>query len=79
MNKTQNDSPLANLGMDAMRFGPAPTRTREAAVIVVTLLLGAVVLGITQPGAAIAGVAAVAVLAVFAIRWAVGTRKWGQR
>lgn len=79
MNNTHNESPLANLGADAMRFGPAPTRSREAAVVVVTLLAVAVILGITQPGAVVAAVAAVVVLAGFAVRWAVGTRKWGQR
>lgn len=79
MNKTQNDSPLANLVVDACRFGPAPTRGREAAVIVVTLVLVAIVLVIVQPAAAVAAVAAVAILAGFAVRWTVGTRKWGQR
>ncbi|WP_030168302.1 MULTISPECIES: hypothetical protein [Actinomycetes] len=79
MNKTPNESPVANLIADAMRIGPAPTQRREVTVIVVAVLLAAVVLGITQPGAIGAAVAAVIIAAAFIVRWVVGTRKWGQR
>ena len=79
MNNTPNESPLANLATDAMRIGPAPTQRREVAVIVATVLVAVVILVVTQPGAIGATVAAVVIAAVFAGRWTVGTRKWGQR
>jgi hypothetical protein len=70
---------VGNLIVDASRIGPAPTRAREALVVVVFLVLVGVVLGILQPGVASAAVAGAVLVGLFAIRWAVGTRKWGQR
>ncbi|CAM3220034.1 hypothetical protein DFJ75_4322 [Williamsia muralis] len=79
MNNTPNEPPLANLAADAMRIGPAPTQRREVAVIIATVFVAVVILVVTQPGAIGAAVAAVVIAAVFAGRWTVGTRKWGQR
>lgn len=79
MTKTENQSPLTNLVGDAIHIGPAPTRTREAAVVVVSLVLLTIIVGITTPDAVIVSVIVVVALAGFAIRWAVGTRTWGQR
>ncbi len=94
MNTTQNDterrSPdlhqtgshdinFSNLLTDSARIGPAPTRGREIAVIVLTLILLAVVAAVVAPGVIATAIAAVVVVVAFAARWAVGTRKWGKR
>lgn len=79
MNTTQNDSPLSNLLLDAGRIGPAPTRSREVAVLLATIIVAAVLLGIAQPGAGIAAAAITVLIVVMAVRWAVGTRKWASR
>ncbi|ORM37496.1 hypothetical protein [Williamsia sp. 1135] len=79
MTTTQNDSPLGNLLSDSMRFGPAPTRGRELAVIACTFVLLAIVLAIVTPPVIFMAIAAAAIVVNFAIRWAVGSRKWGSR
>lgn len=76
---TQNDSPLANLMSDSVRFGPAPTRGREVAVILTTIVLLAIILAVVQPTAVFIAIAAAAVAVSFAVRWAVGSRKWSNR
>jgi hypothetical protein len=79
MDTTRNDSPLANLVTDASRFGPAPSRGREVAVIVTTVVLMAAVLAIVQPTIVFTAIACALVVGNFAVRWALGTRKWGSR
>jgi hypothetical protein len=79
MTTTQNDSPLGNLVSDSMRFGPAPTRAREGAVILSTFVLLAVIISIVAPPVVYTAIVAAAIVVNFAIRWAVGSRKWGSR
>ncbi|PYE16409.1 hypothetical protein DFR67_108160 [Williamsia limnetica] len=79
MTTTQNDSPLSNLMSDAMRFGPAPTRGREVAVILSTFVLVAIIVAIFAPPVVFVAIAIAATVVNFAIRWAIGSRKWGSR
>ncbi|MET4048882.1 MULTISPECIES: hypothetical protein [unclassified Rhodococcus (in: high G+C Gram-positive bacteria)] len=76
---TPNDTPAANLVKDAIGLGPAPTRAREAAVAVTTGVLAAVVLAALQPAVLFIAIASTAVVVNLAIRWIIGTRKWGSR
>jgi hypothetical protein len=64
---------------DIHRIGPAPTRRREALVAGFTIILLALVIGIMAPGVVFSSIAVVVALAAIAIRWAVGSRAWGQR
>ncbi|MCJ0893108.1 hypothetical protein MTX35_06350 [Rhodococcus sp. ARC_M12] len=64
---------------DGMRLGPAPTRGREAVAAIGAVVALGIVLGVLQPGVIVSAVAAGAGVAIFAVRWIVGTRKWGQR
>lgn len=79
MTTTQNDSPLGNLMSDSMRFGPAPTRSREVAVIVSTFVLFGIISVVAAAPVVVMAIAAAAIVVMFAIRWAVGSRKWGSR
>ncbi|WP_207841760.1 hypothetical protein [Williamsia soli] len=79
MTTTQNDSPLGNLLSDSMRFGPAPTRPREVAVIISTFVLFGIIAAVAAAPIVFVAIAAAAIATNFAIRWAVGSRKWGSR
>ncbi|MCZ4520479.1 hypothetical protein O4220_18360 [Rhodococcus ruber] len=70
---------LGNFIADGMRFGPAPTRGREAVAAIGAVVALGIVLGVLQPGVIVSAVVAGAGVAIFAVRWIVGTRKWGQR
>jgi hypothetical protein len=73
------DAGLDDLFRDVMRLGPAPNRSREAFVSVVTIVLLGAFIAITQPAAPAAGVMVGAIAAYLAIRWVLGLRKWGAR
>lgn len=70
---------LGNLLTDSARLGPAPSRTREAAVIVTTLVLFGIVAALIQPGAVIVSIVAAITAVSFVARWVIGTRKWDRR
>jgi hypothetical protein len=70
---------LDDLIKDVSRLGPAPNRSREAFVIVVTILLLGALIAITQPAAPVAGVMVGAVAVYLAVRWVLGTRSWSTR
>ncbi|QNG20125.1 hypothetical protein G4H71_13825 [Rhodococcus triatomae] len=70
---------LHDLLMDAFRVGPAPTRSREAFVVVLTLVLVGLIVALLQPEPVVAAIGGTAIAAYLVIRWIVGTRKWGQR
>ncbi|CAM3839927.1 MULTISPECIES: hypothetical protein [Tsukamurella] len=64
--------------MDAVRLGPAPTRSREIFVIVITVVVLAAGFVAFQPPAALAAVVAAVIAAHMAVRWVLGSRKWGR-
>ncbi len=74
------DASAHDLFMDFCRIGPAPTRSRELFVLVVTVVLIALVLSVITPplGAALVAVGIVAV--IMALRWVAGSRnRWTTR
>ncbi|MGV8874524.1 MAG: hypothetical protein ACOH2Q_18470 [Rhodococcus sp. (in: high G+C Gram-positive bacteria)] len=70
---------LGNLARDLTLLGPAPTLRREAVVLVISLIGVSVALRVTQPPVREVKTVVACAAAVFAVRAAVGSRKWGQR
>lgn len=67
---------LHDLFVDSCRLGPAPTRAREGAVILATVILIALVVVLLQPPVVLAAVVSGVVALHLAVRWVIGTRKW---
>ncbi|WP_019202259.1 hypothetical protein [Tsukamurella sp. 1534] len=75
--RTESRGGAHDLLMDSMRLGPAPTRAREGAVIVTSVLFLAAVIAILQPPVIAAAIVSGVVALHLAVRWVLGTRKWG--
>ncbi|KXO98738.1 hypothetical protein [Tsukamurella pseudospumae] len=71
-------SGLHDLFVDSCRLGPAPTRAREGAVIIATVVLIALVVVLLQPPLLLAAIVTGVVAVHLAVRWVLGTRKWGR-
>ncbi len=72
-------SPLHDLLMDSVRLGPAPTRAREGAVIVTSVIVIALAVVLLQPPLLLAALIAGAVTAHLAVRQVLGQRRWSGR
>lgn len=70
---------LHDFFVDVCRLGPAPTRAREGAVIVATVVLIALVVVVLQPPVVLASIVAGVAALHLAVRWVLGTRKWDRR
>lgn len=70
---------LHDLLVDSCRLGPAPTRAREGAVIIATVVLVALVVVLLRPPLVLAAIVTGAVALHLAVRWVLGTRKWDRR
>ena len=76
---TFREAELGDLVKDLARLGPAPNRSREAFVAVTSVLLLGVIVAVLRPDPVVSTVISVALVAYLAVRWAIGTRTWGQR
>lgn len=70
------DAGIDELIKDVSRLGPAPTRSREVFVTIVTVVILAAGILILEPEPAVAAAIAGAGVLYTAIRWVLGTRKW---
>lgn len=70
---------LHDFFVDVCRLGPAPTRAREGAVIVATVVLIALVVVLLQPPVVLASIVAGVAALHLAVRWVLGMRKWDRR
>lgn len=76
---TPSRNGLHDFFVDVCRLGPAPTRAREGAVIVATVVLIALVVVVLQPPVVLASIVAGVAALHLAVRWVLGMRKWDRR
>ncbi|MGO3325595.1 hypothetical protein [Gordonia sp. (in: high G+C Gram-positive bacteria)] len=71
---------MNDLFVDCCRLGPAPTRSREAFVIAVTVVLLAIIFAIVQASWIFVATASTIIAVYLAGRWAFGERnRWNVR
>lgn len=71
--------PLHTLLVDSCRMGPAPTRAREGAVVVATVIIVALAVALIRPPVALSAIVLAFTAVTLAVRWVIGTRKWNAR